>query len=159
MRSKGYTKVFQLLTTQKSEAYEHFPERLVVLKTKEVKKEEQSEAKEKDHTGTNFSATTGMNPIQQTTTGMGPSYPDKNYVINLKDQQKQGTETKQSIADLRQSSSQFESSDSESSKRRENERRNQEKKRKREKDKEEKLNEEIIDIDIIETETFTLLSL
>jgi len=60
---------------------EHYPDRLVVFKPKEVKKEEPSESKEaKDFTGTNFSATTAMNPIQQTTTGMAPSYPDKGYV-------------------------------------------------------------------------------
>lgn len=66
---------------------EHYPDRLVVFKPKEVKKEEQSESKEaKDYTGTGFSATTGMNPIPQTTTGIGPSYPDKGYVEVLVDQ-------------------------------------------------------------------------
>lgn len=62
----------------------HYPDRLVVFTNKEVKKEEMPESKEgKEFTGTNFSATTGMNPIPNTTTGMGPSYPDKNYVGSL----------------------------------------------------------------------------
>ena len=63
---------------------EHYPERLIIFKAKEVKKEDAAGAKEqKELTGTNFSATTAMNPVPQTTTGMGPSYPDKSFVYSL----------------------------------------------------------------------------